>query len=206
MAVCWERAFRSCGFISCRMCSFPVMCLEQHVEFDCIGSWSSLFHLLFNSSCVSHASHNMIKPTKWVCAQRRLRSAWASAQSDQKSSLSTWSNLGSLATHWAQSEDSDSTGRMPRLIWIFAGRTFILLVLSCRGSYLMVSNVADEISYTESRKKLIWANMWTFLSQLKKWASTWQNQQRDCAPSEDSDEPGHPSSHADQSLRCALNW
>ena len=23
------------------------------------------------------------KPTKWVCAQRRLRSAWASAQSDQ---------------------------------------------------------------------------------------------------------------------------
>ena len=25
----------------------------------------------------------MTKPTKWVCAQRRLRSAWASAQSDQ---------------------------------------------------------------------------------------------------------------------------
>ena len=29
-------------------------------------------------------SHDMTKPTKWVCAQRRLRSAWASAQSDQK--------------------------------------------------------------------------------------------------------------------------
>ena len=28
-------------------------------------------------------SHNMTKPTKWVCVQRRLRSAWASAQSDQ---------------------------------------------------------------------------------------------------------------------------
>ena len=28
-------------------------------------------------------SHDMTKPTKWVCAQRRLRSAWASAQSDQ---------------------------------------------------------------------------------------------------------------------------
>ena len=25
----------------------------------------------------------MTKPTKWLCAQRRLRSAWASAQSDQ---------------------------------------------------------------------------------------------------------------------------
>ena len=47
----------------------------------------------------------MTKPTKWVCAQRRLRSAWAFAQSDQSSSLSTWRNLGSLASHWAHSED-----------------------------------------------------------------------------------------------------
>ena len=30
------------------------------------------------------------------------------------------------------------------------------------------------------------------------WAASWQNQQYDCAPSEDSDQPGHPS----QSLRC----
>ena len=27
-----------------------------------------------------------------------------------------------------------------------------------------------------------------------KWAATWQNQQSDCAPSEDSDQPGHSSS------------
>ena len=27
--------------------------------------------------------HSMTKPTKWMCAQRWLRSAWASAQSDQ---------------------------------------------------------------------------------------------------------------------------
>ena len=39
-----------------------------------------------------------------ICTQRRLRSAWASAQSDQ-SSLAAWRNLGSLATHWAHSED-----------------------------------------------------------------------------------------------------
>ena len=30
-----------------------------------------------------HVSHDMIKPTRWVCAQRWLRSAWASTQSDQ---------------------------------------------------------------------------------------------------------------------------
>ena len=33
------------------------------------------------------------------------------------------------------SEDSDQTGRTPRLIWVFAVRTLILLVLSCRGWY-----------------------------------------------------------------------
>ena len=51
-----------------------------------------------------------------------------------ESSLPAWRNLGSLATHWVQSEDSDQTGRMPSLIWVSAGRTLILFVLSCRGS------------------------------------------------------------------------
>ena len=27
-----------------------------------------------------------------------------------------------------------------------------------------------------------------------KWAASWQNQQNDCVPSEDSDQPGHPAS------------
>ena len=30
-----------------------------------------------------YLSRDMTKPTKWLCAQRRLRSAWVSAQSDQ---------------------------------------------------------------------------------------------------------------------------
>ena len=55
-----------------------------------------------------------------------------------------WSE-SSLCAEWiakdqsflhADSEDSDQTGRMPRLIWDFAGRTLSLLVLSCRGSYV----------------------------------------------------------------------
>ena len=53
--------------------------------------------------------------------------------------LSAWRKLGPLTTYWAHSEDSDQTGRMPRLIWVFAGRTLILLVFSCRGSYLELS-------------------------------------------------------------------
>ena len=39
-----------------------------------------------------------------------IRPVWS------ESSLSAWRNLGSLATHWVHSKDSDQTGRMPRLI------------------------------------------------------------------------------------------
>ena len=57
-----------------------------------------------------------------------IRPVWS------ESSLSAWRNLGSLATHWVHGEDSDQTGQLPRLIWVFAGHTLIWLVLSCRAS------------------------------------------------------------------------
>ena len=59
--------------------------------------------------------------------------------------LPVWSE-SSLCAQWvakdprflhADREDSDRTGRMPRPMWVFAGPTLILLVLSCRGSYLV---------------------------------------------------------------------
>ena len=40
----------------------------------------------------------------------------------------------------ADSEDSDQTGQMSRKILVFAGRTLILLVLSCHGSVLNAKN------------------------------------------------------------------
>ena len=68
-------------------------------------------------------SCSMTKPTKWpghpAKTQIRLiiRPAWS------ESSLSAWRNLGILATQWTDNKDSDQTGRMPRLIWVFAGCT-----------------------------------------------------------------------------------
>ena len=62
-------------------------------------------------------------------------------------SLSARRKLGSLATHCTHSEDSDQTGRMPRLIWVFAGRTLILLVLSCRGSFDSAPVVIVRLSF-----------------------------------------------------------
>ena len=40
--------------------------------------------------------------------------------------------------------------------------------------------------------ELLQQNCSFFLFQI--WAASWQNQQNDCAPSEDSDQPGHPHS------------
>ena len=76
----------------------------------------------------------MTKPTKWVCAQQRLRSAWASAHSDQSSLCAQWVAKDPSFFH-VDSEDSDQTGRMPRPIWVFTGHTVTLLVLSWGGSY-----------------------------------------------------------------------
>ena len=46
-----------------------------------------------------YMSRDMTKPSKWLCAQRRLRSAWASAQSDQSLRCTHEESLGPLATH-----------------------------------------------------------------------------------------------------------
>ena len=80
-------------------------------------------------------SHDMTKPTKWVCAQRiqislGIRPVWS-----ESSLCAQWVAKEPSFLH-ADSEDSDQTGRMSRLIWVFAGRTLTLLVLLCRGSIM----------------------------------------------------------------------
>ena len=92
-------------------------------------------------------------PTKWVCVPQRqislgIRTVWS-----ESSLCAQWIAQDPSFLH-ADSEDSDQTGRMPRLIWVFAGRTLILLVLSCRGSYYY-----DEFSIfvIESPIHLFWS-------------------------------------------------
>ena len=59
-----------------------------------------------------------------------IRPVWS-----ESSLCAQWVDKGPSFLH-ADSKDSDQTGRMPRLIWVFAGRTLILLVLSFRGSFV----------------------------------------------------------------------
>ena len=80
------------------------------------------------------------------CAQWRFRSAWASAQSDQSSLWAQWVAKGPNFLH-ADSKYSDQTGRMPRLIWVFAGHTLTLLVLSRGGSFTVtILNIRTDKS------------------------------------------------------------
>ena len=75
--------------------------------------------------CVFEPWHD--KTNKWLCTQRRLRSVWTSAQSDQ-SSLSTWRKLGSFAAHWAHSKDWTDVQADLSLCW--AHTHFVGFVMS----------------------------------------------------------------------------
>ena len=61
--------------------------------------------------------------------------ACAPSQDSDQPLCAQWVAKDSSFLH-ADNEDSDQTGRMPRLIWVFAERKVILLVLSWGGSYI----------------------------------------------------------------------
>ena len=87
-----------------------------------------------------------------LCAQQRLRSA-ASAQSDQ-SSLCAQCVAKGPSFHHGDSKDSEQTGRMHRLIWVFTWRTchfvgFIVRRLMYFESEIQVISVFDSTKIEE---------------------------------------------------------
>ena len=83
----------------------------------------------------SNLSRLMTNPTKWLSGPTKTQISLGIRPVWSKSSLcAQWVAKDPSFLH-ADSEDSDQTGRMPRLIWVFAGCTVTLLVLSCRGSF-----------------------------------------------------------------------
>ena len=52
--------------------------------FQCVSIIKHSFILCTERVNIMHLSHDMTKPTKWLCVERRLRSARASTQSDQR--------------------------------------------------------------------------------------------------------------------------
>ena len=99
-----------------------------------------------------------------------IRSVWS------ESLLSAWRKVRYLATHWAYSEDSDQTKRMPRLIWVFAGRTLILLVLSWLGSYGLLCGSQSPAKGTKYQN-LLWKQMQMWGGRLGILGKCWKNGQ-----------------------------
>ena len=94
----------------------------------------------------SRMSRLMTKPTKWHVRPAKTQISLGIRPVWSECSLSAWRKLWSLATPWEYGEDSDQTGRMPRLIWVFAGRIchfvgFVMRRLMCNSH-----NVSDGLS------------------------------------------------------------
>ena len=121
---------------------------------------------------------------------------------------------------WASSGGSGETARMRRFAWTFAARIGDKYQIRLTRPNHVIYTWARQVSCAARAVKVCYR--WIFrhiFSQIKgylkhvlhplylslqKWAASWQNQQNDCAPSEDSDQPGHQPSLI--SLRCALSW
>ena len=123
---------------------YPI--LQLVIDINWAGTYEKVIVVLGNSNGSyqrrdSYMSQRMTKPTKWHVRPAKtqisldIRSVWS------KSSLSAWRKHGSWVVHWAHFEDSDQTGRMPRLIWVFAGRTchFVGFVMHCLYVYVSKS-------------------------------------------------------------------
>ena len=81
-------------------------------------------------------SHLMTKPTKWLCTQRRLRSAWASTQSDQSLCCPHEESLGPYLPIERTVKTLIRLGGCPSWSESSLGTNASLLVLSQSGSDL----------------------------------------------------------------------
>ena len=98
---------------------------------------------IFASGLVHVHSRLMTKPTKWHVRPAKtqislgIRPVWS-----ESSLCAKWVAKYPVLLH-ADSEDSYQTGRMPRLIWVFTGRTshfvgFVMRWLMCTESSIVM--------------------------------------------------------------------
>ena len=99
-----------------------IKCLER-VQLFCRDCWP------FSGTFISQADLSCLvtKPTKWHVRPEKTGISLSTRPVWSEFWLSAWRVFGSIATHWAHSENTDQTGQMSRLIWVFAGGTVIWL-------------------------------------------------------------------------------
>ena len=121
----------------------------------------------------------MTEPTKWAVHPAKTQISLGVRRVWSESSLSAWRKLGSLATHEAHSEDSDQTGQMPRLIWVFAGCTDHFVGFEAAQIMKMPSEDSDQPVHLCSLTrvfavclKMVWVLSHPY-SAKKDWSNSW---------------------------------
>ena len=126
------------------------------------------------------------KPKKWHVRPAKLQISLGICPVWSECSLCAWKKFWSWASHWAHSEDSDQTGRMPWLIWVFAQRIchfvgfvmrwVILLCLPSRKGSAM--KVGPFLRVFAVRMKIAWGLSYPFCAHWRLW-SDWADAQAD---------------------------
>ena len=112
---CWEEEIKFWRFIAWLYdCSFAHYCRKSFKSID-----TEKDRIISGNNI--HMSRIMTKPTKWHMRPAKTQISLGIRPPSLIRVFAVRMKLGSLATHWAHSEDPDQTGRMPRLIWVFAG-------------------------------------------------------------------------------------
>ena len=126
-----------------------------------------------------------------------------SAVTDALSNGPRQANLVLIA--YASSEGSGEPAHPRSLARTFAARSYKQWVKRNLQTESQIPGPAEwlgmrswNLSWRNARRhKFAWrgsSNHGSLNSWILKWAASWQNQQNDCAHSEDSDQPGHPPS------------
>ena len=178
----------SFGEEGARLCASPAFVCLFYVSFCplslplCVGGWlrfvalPGLFCWLFEPR---HDKTNKmsVRPAKTQISLG-IRLVWS-----ESSLCAQWVAKGPKFLQ-ADSEDSDQTGRMARLIWVFAGRTLILLVLSCRGSFCnrflwltksLKRTCSSFLRFTKTLKRDCNSSL-LFMKLKRQWSGTYTNE------------------------------
>ena len=137
------------------MCPKEADRMAPSVHPDVCPNLSVAIFTIIMVSCL-YLIHLMTKPIKWPVCPAKTQISLGIHPVWSESSLSAWRKPGSLATHWMDSE-SDQTGRIPSLIWVFAEHTVILLGLPW-GSSVLLSFMVLNLSTTSFSSSTFFLN------------------------------------------------
>ena len=111
----------------------------------------------------------MTKPTKWHVRPAKTQISLGIRPVWSESLLRAQGVAKDPSFLHADSEDSDRTGRKPKLIRVFAGRTYHFLVLSWGGSYFLWFRLQVELHRLQNKYKdseEVWhAKQWRYYVQ-----------------------------------------